>query len=181
MSGDALLLAVGTFLHGFDALVAAADEAAARLGIAGFAQIGGSRVVPRHLSWARTLPPAELAARIAAARVVVCHGGVGILGEAMRAGRPIVAVPRRGPTTPGHPAGDQLGFLERLAGRFPIRLCRDPTGLADELAAALAGPATVTYPLGSNVPDLVARFLASDVARAQPGRPAPGARARRQT
>lgn len=181
MSEGGLLVAVGTFLRGFDALVAAADEAAARLAIAGFAQIGGSRVVPRHLDWARTLPPAELRARIAGARVIVCHGGVGILGEAMRAGRPIVAVPRRGPTTADHPAGDQLGFLERLAGRFPIRLCRDPSGLAAELAAALAGPTRVAYPLGSDVPDLVARFLASDAARSQPGRPSPRVWARRQT
>jgi hypothetical protein len=187
-SEGGLLVAVGTFLHGFDALVAAADAAAAGLGIAGFAQIGGSRVVPRHLLWARTLPPAELAARIGSARVVVCHGGVGILGEAMRAGRPIVAVPRRGPTTAGHPAGDQLPFLERLAGRFPIRLCVDPAALAAELAAALAGPATIAYPLGSDVPDLLARFLAGQGVgggagrgvRPQPGRPA-GERARRQT
>lgn len=181
MSEGGLLVAVGTFLHGFDALVAAADEAAARLAIAGFAQIGGSRVVPRHLDWARTLPPAELRARIAGARVVVCHGGVGILGEAMRAGRPIVAVPRRGPTTAGHPAGDQLPFLERLARRFPIRLCPDPWALVVELEAALAGPTKVVYPLGSDVPDLVARFLASDTERAHPGRPRPGAWARRQT
>lgn len=168
LSAAGLLVAVGTFVHGFDALVAAADEAAAALGLDGFAQIGGSRLIPRHLAWARTLPAAELAARIAAARVVVCHGGVGLLGEAMRAGRPIVAVPRRGPTTRDHPAGDQLPFLRRLAERFPIRLCEDPRGLARFLDAALAGPASVDYPLGSDVPELIARFLAGDTPTGQP-------------
>lgn len=161
LSEPGLLVAVGTFVHGFDALVAAADAAAAALGVDGFAQIGGSRVVPRHLTWARTVPPAELRARIAAARVVVCHGGVGLLGEAMRAHRPIVAVPRRGPTTPDHPAGDQLPFLRRLAAGFPIRLCEDPADLQGHLEAALAGPASIVYPLGSDVPELVARFLES--------------------
>lgn len=158
--GSGLLVAVGTFLHGFDSLVAAADEAAAAFGIGGFAQIGGSRVVPRRLEWARFLPPSELRDRIAAARVVVCHGGVGILGEAMRAGRPIVAVARRGPTSFHHPAGDQLPFLRRLAERYPVILSERPEEIGAAIARALAGPATIAYPLGSDVPEIVARFLA---------------------
>ena len=35
-----ILVAVGTFIHGFDELVAAADRAAAALDLEGFAQIG---------------------------------------------------------------------------------------------------------------------------------------------
>jgi UDP-N-acetylglucosamine transferase subunit ALG13 len=160
-----LLVAVGTFVNGFDELVEAADRAAAELGIGGFAQIGGSRVRPRHLDWARFLPPAELRARIARARVVVCHGGVGILGDAMRAGRPIVAMPRRGPTTFDNPSDDQLPFLRRLAERYPIGFCEGAEGLCAAIARALAGPTTVVYPLGSDVPEIVARFLAADQAR----------------
>lgn len=161
MSGTGeLLVAVGTFLHGFDALVAAADAAAAALDLGGFAQIGGSRVLPRRLEWARFLPPEALRARIARARLVVCHGGVGILGDAMRARRPIVAVPRRGPTTSDHPAGDQLPLLRRLAERYPIGLCERAEELGAAIARALAGPAEIDYPLGSDVPEIVARFLA---------------------
>jgi len=170
-----LLVAVGTFLHGFDELVAAADRAAAELGIGGTAQIGGSRVRPRHLAWVRFLPPGELRARIAAARVVVCHGGVGILGDAMRAGRPIVAVPRRGPTSFDHPAGDQLPLLRRLAACYPIQLCERVEGLRAAIERALAGPATITYPLRSDVPEIVARFLAAG----QGGAPPDVGRARR--
>lgn len=160
MSGRTeLLVAVGTFVHGFDELVAAADSAAEALRIRGFAQIGGSRVLPRRLEWVRFLPPAEMRARIATALVVVCHGGVGILGDAMRAGRPIVAVPRRGPTSFDHPAGDQLPLLRRLAERYSIGVCERPEELRAAIEQALAGPTTVTYPLGSDVPDIVAGFL----------------------
>lgn len=172
MSGTGeLLVAVGTFLHGFDALVAAADDAAAVLDLGGLAQIGGSRVLPRRLEWVRFLPPQELRVRIARARVVVCHGGVGILGDAMRARRPIVAVPRRGPTSFDHPAGDQLPLLRRLAERYPIGLCERPEELCTAIARALAGPGEIDYPLGSDVPEIVARFLAA----AQGGGPAAGA------
>jgi UDP-N-acetylglucosamine transferase subunit ALG13 len=170
-----MLVAVGTFVNGFDELVEAADRAASDLRIGGFAQIGGSRVRPRHLEWARFLPPAELRSRIAKARVVVCHGGVGILGDAMRAGRPIVAMPRRGPTTFDNPSDDQLPFLRRLAERYPIWLCERPEDLCAAIERALAGPTTIVYPLGSDVPEIVARFLAADHARDVPlvgaGRP----------
>ncbi len=157
--GTELLVAVGTFVHGFDELVAAADSAAEALDIGGFAQIGGSRVLPRRLEWLRFLPSSELRVRIAVARVVVCHGGVGILGDAMRAGRPIVAVPRRGPTTFDHPAGDQLPLLRRLAERYPIGICERPEQLRAAIEKALVGPSTIAYALGSDIPDIVAGFL----------------------
>lgn len=176
MTNRSILVAVGTFKDGFDALVAAADEAAERLGLEGFAQIGGSRVVPRRLLWSRWLPPDVLVERIQAARVAVVHGGVGLLGEAMRAGRPIVAVPRRGPTTAVNPAGDQRSFLRRLAERYPIVLCEDPEGIATAIETALEGPARIVYPLGSDVPEIVAaylrgRSLTAEFAESAPSRP----------
>ena len=94
-----ILVSVGTFVRGFDELVAAADAAAGSLALRGLAQIGHSSVVPKHLDSVRFLPEATLRDLLRRAGVVVCHGGMGILGEAMRAGRPIVAVPRRGVTT----------------------------------------------------------------------------------
>lgn len=176
MTNRSLLVAVGTFENGFDALVAAADDAAERLGLEGFAQIGGSRVVPRRLVWTRWLPSDALLERIRAARVVILHGGVGLLGEAMRAGRPIVAVPRRGPTTTANPAGDQLAFLRRVAERYPIVLCEEPEEVANGVETALAGPPSIAYPLGSDVPELVAAYLrghtsAAHVDRWPPSRP----------
>ena len=91
-----ILVAVGTYIHGFDELVEAADGAVGELGLPGFAQIGHSRVIPRHLAWERFLLPAALAGRIDGAGLVICHGGMGLLGEAMRAGKPIIAMPRSG-------------------------------------------------------------------------------------
>lgn len=165
-----IVVSVGTFAHGFDELVWAADAAAGELGIEGFAQIGHSRVVPDHLSWKRFLPHPALLARLRAASVVVCHGGAGIVGEAMRAGRPIVAVPRRGAASPSHPANDQLRFLERLAETVPIIVCRDPAGLTGCLRLALGqGTAPVTYPLGSDVPALIAAFLGEPQLASQTG------------
>jgi UDP-N-acetylglucosamine transferase subunit ALG13 len=163
-----ILVAVGTFIHGFDALVAAADEAAAALAVPGFAQIGHSAVVPRHLGWQRFLAPDELAGRIAAASVVVCHGGIGLIGEAMRAGRPIVVMPRRGRPTRASPAGDQTALVTRLAERHPIRVCATPDELYPLLGIALAEPSPCRYQLGSDVPTILAGFLVGTAAQSRP-------------
>ena len=164
-----ILVAVGTFLHGFDALVAAADDAAAALAVPGFAQIGHSKVVPRHLGWQRFLAPDDLARKIAGASVVVCHGGIGLIGEAMRAGRPIVVMPRRGWPTRASPAGDQTALVQRLAERHPIRVCATPDELRPLLRTVLAvGSGPCRYQLGSDVPTILAGFLASTAAQSRP-------------
>lgn len=154
-----ILVAVGTFVHGFDELVEAADRAVEVLGAIGFAQIGHGRYLPVAMRWARFLPAPTLRARLREASVVVCHGGIGLLGEAMRAGRPIVAVPRRGATTRAHPANDQTAFLRRLADRFPITVCEHPAELTSALCQRLA-LAPPSYDVQSDIPDLVAGYLA---------------------
>jgi UDP-N-acetylglucosamine transferase subunit ALG13 len=164
-----ILVAVGTYIHGFDELVAGADAAAARLGVAGFAQIGHSTVVPRHLAWERFLAPAELASRIAAAALVVCHAGIGLVGEAMRAGKPILLMPRRGRLSRSSPAGDQAELARRLAERYPLRVCERPEELPDLMSAMLdAGPHPCQYVLGSDVPLIVAGFLAASLGQSLP-------------
>ncbi len=160
-----ILVSVGTFVRGFDELVAAADAAADSLSLRGLAQIGHSSVVPKHLDSVRFLPEPTLRDLLRRTRVVVCHGGMGILGEAMRAGRPIIAVPRRGATTAGNPANDQAGFLERLAARYPIRVCPEPRELERHLLEVLDDvPAAVDYGLVSNVPRIIRGFLAAGAA-----------------
>ena len=163
-----ILVAVGTFIHGFDHLVDAADRAAQALGLPGFAQIGHSRVVPRHLAWDRFLLPDELASRIALARIVVCHAGIGLVGEAMRAGKPIVLLPRRGRPTRTSPAGDQTALAWKLAGLHGLEVSEEPGELAACMARALAGPPLRTYALGSDVPTLVAGYLAGLADQSRP-------------
>ena len=156
---------MGTARGGFDALVEAADRAADRLGLRGFAQIGDGRTVPRRLAWRRFLPREELRRMLAGRPLLVTHGGMGLLGEGMRAGCRIVAVPRRGRTTAAHPSNDQRAFLEALARIHPIVLCPEPAALGEVLARLAADRgAAVSYRLGSNVSRIVADFLRKGMA-----------------
>ena len=156
-----IAVAVGTAMHGFDPLVEAADRAAAALELDGFAQIGHGRYQPLALDWQRFVSEAELAGRFAAAEAIVCHAGMGLLGQALRAGPPVIVVPRRGRTTPANPSNDQTALALRLAELFPLRVCLEPAALLRTLDAALAEPRRPPPVLPpSNVPWLIAAFLA---------------------
>jgi len=102
-----------------------------------------------------------MAARIGAASLVLCHGGIGLLGEAMRAGKSIIAMPRRGRATATHPAGDQAAVVRRLDDRHGIGVCERPDELAGLVRDRMArGIGPQRYDLSSDVPELVASFLA---------------------
>ena len=154
-----IFVGVGTFIGGFDALVAGADRAAGQLGVDGFAQIGHSQATPTRLRHARFLSPQALAVQLEASRVAVCHAGMGLIGDALRAGCRLVLVPRQGATSRRHPANDQRAFAERLAERLPLRVCFEPEGLAPVIAAALADTSESPELPGSNVPALLREFL----------------------
>lgn len=157
-----LLVLTGTAFWGFDALVAAADRAAGELGLRGLAQIAGGRYRPRHLRAVAFLAPEELRAQLARRPLVITHGGMGLLGDAMRAGCRIVAVPRRGRPSRRHPANDQWAFIQRLAQLQPIVACATPAELPQVLAGLLRDPGPEpAYRLESDVPAILRRFLAT--------------------
>lgn len=160
-----IFVAVGTSANGFDELVEAADRATAAIGMRGTAQIGHGRFLPWTLHWYRFLPDGLFRRRMAEARVVVCHGGMGILGEAMRAGRPIVAMPRRGATSASNPTNDQRALLSRLIERYPITVCEEPSSLERQLRAVLArSEGSIDYRLDSDIPQRIASFLSAHAA-----------------
>jgi len=157
-----IAVAVGTFVHGFDELISAADGAVGDLRVAGFAQIGGSSITPRNLEWFRFASRDDLLDRLSRARVLVCHAGMGLVGDGIRSGCRIVLFPRRGATTRRNPANDQTAFATAIAERFGLSLCLDPS----TLRACIAHELDLSYseqPIHqptSNVPSLVAEFLA---------------------
>lgn len=154
-------MAVGTSPGGFDALVEAADRAAVAHALTGFAQIGSGSYEPRALACARFLPADQWRALLRERPLVVCHAGMGVIGDAMRAGCRIVAVPRSRPTGRSHLSNDQRAFLDALCGRYPIFRCDHPDSLPSVLGQLLPladGP--VDYERDSDVPHIVAAFLA---------------------
>jgi UDP-N-acetylglucosamine transferase subunit ALG13 len=80
----------------FDRLVRMLDRLAEVGAIPGeaFAQIGEGKYIPRYMPFARFLPHTEYEACFRAASGVVSHAGIGTIATAMRAGKPLLVLPR---------------------------------------------------------------------------------------
>jgi UDP-N-acetylglucosamine transferase subunit ALG13 len=90
-----IFVTVGTEMH-FNRMVQPIDEWAARRGRSDvFAQIGTTSWQPRHIKWTAYLDAAESRERIAAAKVVIAHAGMGTILLAREMGKPILVMPRR--------------------------------------------------------------------------------------
>jgi UDP-N-acetylglucosamine transferase subunit ALG13 len=89
-----IFVSVGTAPNQFDRLLRCIDSYAADTGVETLAQIGNSVYIPKHCKWFRFASHREILAYVNQADIVVCHGGLAIISEALRAGKPLLVVPR---------------------------------------------------------------------------------------
>jgi len=91
-----LFLTVGAQMP-FDRLVKAVDDwAVSHPTVEIFAQIGNTTFRPSSLDFVAFIEPDEFQARMAWARVIVAHAGVGSILAALQLGKPILVMPRLG-------------------------------------------------------------------------------------
>ena len=126
----------------FDRLVGTVDAWAGRSGRGDvFAQIGETALRPRHLEWTASLGPDEYGRRLADARVVVAHAGMGSIITAAQLGKPILVMPRREAlreTRNDH----QVATAERFREKGLVHVAMDE----EELAARLEEVDELTAP-----------------------------------
>jgi UDP-N-acetylglucosamine transferase subunit ALG13 len=92
-----IFVTLGTEKHQFNRLLRALDEAESltELHKTIFAQIGASTYLPKHFSYTRFLTFPEMRERMAAARIVVAHGGVGSTILSLSLGKTPILMPRK--------------------------------------------------------------------------------------
>ena len=130
-----LLVTTGTNEQPFDRLVRAAADLAG--GEPAFVQYGSSREPHGAGEWVDFLDFDELATRMRAARIVVCHAGVGSIMLARKCGHRPVVLPRRvhlGEAVDDH----QLHMGRRLHASGIVTLVEDERELAAAVAAGSA-------------------------------------------
>lgn len=151
-----IFVTVGTLLP-FDRLIMSMDDWAARHPeVPVFAQIGDTTYQPRHMGWVRQVTPADFAANVSEAEIIVAHAGIGSIITAAEIGRPIVLMPRR-QSLREHRSEHQLHTVGRLANRDGILVANDETelDLRIEQARTMA-PAAL---LSRNAPEPLVHFL----------------------
>jgi peroxiredoxin Q/BCP len=135
-----IFVTVGTHEQPMDRLMRALDALPADARPAGeplVVQYGWSTVVPTvgPVRAEKLLPFDEVQRCMAAARVVVTHGGPASILQALSHGKVPVVVPRD-PAHGEHVDDHQVRFAERIAGR--VVLVRDPAQLGPALATHAA-------------------------------------------
>lgn len=145
-----ILVAIGT--TDFDALLRAMDDLCPTLAEPVVMQIGRSAFVPRHAEHFRFAP--SLAPYYEQAALVVSHGGLGIVTEVIRRGRPLVAV-----EDSAQPDRHQQEILEVWAECGHLLWCRDLVQLPDLISQARARRFTPYQPPECRIHLVVAEHL----------------------
>jgi UDP-N-acetylglucosamine transferase subunit ALG13 len=145
-----IFVTVGTHTAPFDRLVRAGERYAATSGERVVVQRGASRYLPVVAESFTFCESGEMERLIRASRVVVCHAADTIL-DAIRLGRPVVAVPRRRCYSE-HLNDHQVHLAAALAGRSTV-VALDDLG---ELPAAIDRAADLGPPMWPGEPPLAA-------------------------
>lgn len=160
-----IFLTVGNWSNGFDRLVAAVDDLKARSIVAEevFAQIGGGRYQPAHLSHVDFCSPEQFEQQISRARVIVSHAGMGTIARAILSGKPIIVVPRKA-SLGEHFDDHQFATAEALEKEHKVLVAYD----VSELAAKLEEARTFVpngHASGARIVQAVADFIEAVAAR----------------
>jgi UDP-N-acetylglucosamine transferase subunit ALG13 len=141
----------------FDRMIRAMDAWAAGREEEIVAQIGEGRFEPRHMAWVRRLERPDYAARIAGARLVVAHAGVGSIVAAGEQGKPIVVLPRRA-ALGEHTSDHQVETVGWLRGRAGIHVADGEAELPACIAAAAVAAAAGERIAAAADPAFIARL-----------------------
>lgn len=115
----------------FNRLVQAVDQwAGANRRHDVFAQIGRGGWEPEHVSFSAMLEPSEFRERLAAARIVIGHAGMGTILSALQISKPVLVMPRRGNL--GETRNDhQMATARQLVAMGRINVAFDEKELVD--------------------------------------------------
>ena len=145
----------------FDRMVRCVDEWAAKQGRRDvMAQIGPTRWRPRSIEWTDFLSPTQFIEHVKRAKVIVAHAGMGSILTALRFGKPIVIMPRRGDlaeTRNDH----QLATARRFADRQGIAVAMDELelpGTLERLDSLVAGEPISDY-ASAGLLDAIREFI----------------------
>lgn len=134
-----IFVTVGSQKFPFDRLVEAADTLVATGAVEGgaFAQTGSCTYVPEHMGHVAFLDREGFRARMGICDVVITHGGTGAIIGAVKAGKRVIAVPRRA-SYGEHVDDHQVEIVSQFADMGLIEPCMDPIDLPAAYARALS-------------------------------------------
>ncbi len=145
----------------FDRLIRGVDDWAGSRGYTDvYAQIGPSDLKPKHIQWSQFIEPDEFQRRVAEAKAVVAHVGMGTIITALELGTPILVMPRKatlGEATSEH----QLATAKHLIEHSRVTLAVDEHDLVEKLdhIDSLAAGGTLGSQASPTLVDAIRGFI----------------------
>lgn len=161
-----LFVAVGTSQRGFDRLMRWIDALARQNALPGpvEAQTGITLNYPSIFKHYPQLSSDVLEQKLAAAKVVICHAGAGIVGTCLRLGKRPIVVPRLAHYNEAI-NDHQLMLATALAQAGQAIVVTDEAQLRPAIASAWSGPPLATSPAKHRLHDAIAADLQEIAAR----------------
>ena len=138
----------------FDALVARMDELASHLGVEVVMQIGLGEYTPRNVRYFRFAP--ALDTYYDQADIIVGHGGLGTIVEALERGKKLICVVN--PTTYDR---HQEHLLQMFATQNRLLWCKDLEQLGEAIQQAQERQFTAYQPPECHIHDVIAEYLST--------------------
>ena len=91
-----IFVCVGSRDYQFDRLIKEIDKLVGIKEISDevFAQIGGSDYIPSNIKYEKYLDSAVFSEYLNKSRIVITHGGTGVINNALKMGKQVIGVPR---------------------------------------------------------------------------------------
>ncbi len=151
-----IYVTVGTYPLGFDRLIRALDFVSSEIDTHFVAQISGGKYQPKNIEYERYFEESKHFELINRSKLVIAHGGFGIIGDCLRMEKRLIVAPR----FPNEGPNDQRPVASRLAEVYGFELCMDFTKLGIQVKKHLNNcNLKVDYDLNCNISELVNNFL----------------------
>lgn len=153
-----ILVTLGTQKFQMDRLVQAVDKLAEVVSEEIFVQSGNSTYEPKHCSAQNFVDAQEFQKMIEECSVLITHSGVGTIMRGIRAGKPVVVVPRLAKYHE-HVDDHQVQIAEAFASKNCVLYCDDLTKLEETVRIARTYSFSPYQVPKSNVEDIILAFL----------------------
>lgn len=155
-----IFVCVGSREYQFNRLLKAIDELVeqGRIQEKIIAQIGQSEYVPKHYEWHRFFDRDTFKTYQCEANLIISHAGAGALVSALKLGKQVISVPRRGMYNE-HIDDHQMQISKALSDEGYLREVLDMDKLGEVIELAYKDPIIKKYEKASNIVEIVDDFL----------------------
>ena len=151
-----IYISVGTFHHGFDRLIKIIDEINKEKKLNCFAQIGNGQYIPKNIKYTNFLNHIKHLNYIKKSRIIITHGGMGVISEVINENKPLIVFPR----TKQEAGHDQAVAINKLKKKINLCICKTKLELKKNITYLLKRVKVVNYNLNrSDVPFIIKKYM----------------------